>query len=233
MTVTCSTGETADTYSRYLRTTHWRVTRDRIRLTRVKCERCQEEAHLHVHHKTYERIGRELDSDLELLCRKCHRIAHSGPRLKTCPLPTVAKAIPARAFSASELDGAQESMKIIRISGCSEPHFLRDGTAHPCGIAKQMFGREFLGFVREDGTVSDCPWYYSFFSQGSPTQQRRLADTLVIVHWEKLMPLVSVERYDQWAAHAEQLGETMSQWIFSQLGEAVERQKKLAERGKG
>lgn len=33
---------------------------------------------LEVHHLNYERLGAELDEDLELLCKRCHTIEHRG-----------------------------------------------------------------------------------------------------------------------------------------------------------
>lgn len=40
------------------------------------CGRCGKKAWpLEMHHKTYERLGEELDSDLELLCPNCHKKA--------------------------------------------------------------------------------------------------------------------------------------------------------------
>lgn len=37
------------------------------------CERCKNSGlDLELHHLTYERLGEELDSDLQLLCRECH-----------------------------------------------------------------------------------------------------------------------------------------------------------------
>ena len=40
-----------------------------------KCERCGKKA-VHVHHKTYERIGYELPEDLMALCKSCHGKEH-------------------------------------------------------------------------------------------------------------------------------------------------------------
>jgi hypothetical protein len=65
-------------YADYLRSTHWLETRERI-LTRSGgvCERhkCKRRA-TQVHHKTYVRLGEELDSDLEALCVRCHQQEH-------------------------------------------------------------------------------------------------------------------------------------------------------------
>lgn len=55
----------------------WRRLRARrIRQARGRCEWCGWLAdRLELHHKTYERLGHERDSDLELLCPDCHRKA--------------------------------------------------------------------------------------------------------------------------------------------------------------
>jgi 5-methylcytosine-specific restriction endonuclease McrA len=43
-----------------------------IKLRGAKCERCGRAGDLELHHKTYERLGNERFSDLELLCNPCH-----------------------------------------------------------------------------------------------------------------------------------------------------------------
>jgi hypothetical protein len=43
-------------------------------VARRKCERCKlSTTDLALHHKSYERLGRESPSDLELLCPNCHK----------------------------------------------------------------------------------------------------------------------------------------------------------------
>jgi 5-methylcytosine-specific restriction endonuclease McrA len=60
-------------YHRHIRSARWRnMKRDMMRLRGKHCERCGEGEPLHLHHKTYERLGRELTTDLELLCCVCH-----------------------------------------------------------------------------------------------------------------------------------------------------------------
>ena len=60
-------------YLAYLRTPAWRQRRNRsLRLAGFKCERCGSKREFEVHHKSYERLGAELDSDLEVLCSSCH-----------------------------------------------------------------------------------------------------------------------------------------------------------------
>jgi choline dehydrogenase-like flavoprotein len=48
--------------------------KDILRL-RNRCEGCGTTHSLELHHKTYERLSRELLSDLELLCKSCHETA--------------------------------------------------------------------------------------------------------------------------------------------------------------
>jgi len=63
-------------YENHLRSDKWRELR-RLVWQRAKglCERCSEPG-AHVHHLTYERMGDELLSDLQLLCRRCHEEEH-------------------------------------------------------------------------------------------------------------------------------------------------------------
>jgi len=66
----------------YLRSHAWKVTREAaLRHAGNRCQVCNGSAHLHVHHRTYERLGREHPSDLTVLCRKCHAIFHGKGRL--------------------------------------------------------------------------------------------------------------------------------------------------------
>jgi hypothetical protein len=63
-------------YERHIRSSQWcNVKRDMIRLRGERCGHCGFRYELQLHHKTYERLGRELISDLELLCERCHKAA--------------------------------------------------------------------------------------------------------------------------------------------------------------
>jgi 5-methylcytosine-specific restriction endonuclease McrA len=68
-------------YQEYLASEHWRDTRRRkLRQAEYQCQECGcKGVRLHVHHLTYERLGREWDSDLKVLCENCHRDAHGSP----------------------------------------------------------------------------------------------------------------------------------------------------------
>jgi hypothetical protein len=72
-----------EVYIAYLDTPEWSAKR-RIALANAghRCQVCNaENCRLDVHHRTYERFGVELETDLIVLCRKCHKIFHAQGRL--------------------------------------------------------------------------------------------------------------------------------------------------------
>jgi len=70
-------------YEKYLLTARWRSTRNRaLKLAGYSCSRCQVTRDLQVHHLSYERLGDELDTDLEVLCRGCH-LGHHVNEIET------------------------------------------------------------------------------------------------------------------------------------------------------
>lgn len=68
-------------YDEYLKSKWWRQRRKQaLDKAKNRCERCGEvpDKPLHVHHKSYDRLGREKASDLEVVCYKCHHYEHEG-----------------------------------------------------------------------------------------------------------------------------------------------------------
>lgn len=69
-------------YVNYLKSEEWAsVRRRKLTDAEFKCQRCgfnpgTSKQKLEVHHKTYERLGKELMEDLEVLCDRCHRKEH-------------------------------------------------------------------------------------------------------------------------------------------------------------
>jgi len=64
-------------YKNYLLSTTWKNKKALvIKRASCKCEGCGESRPLEVHHKTYERIGMELLTDLSAYCERCHKLAH-------------------------------------------------------------------------------------------------------------------------------------------------------------
>lgn len=71
-----SLGYKKQRYQEYLKTDYWRRLKDKMRkLTHGRCEDCGEHESitaLELHHQCYDRIGKEEESDLRLICDECH-----------------------------------------------------------------------------------------------------------------------------------------------------------------
>lgn len=65
-------------YNLYLNSSEWRRRRNLVlRRANGICEGCLLPPAAHVHHKTYEHVGRELLFELVALCEDCHDLAHA------------------------------------------------------------------------------------------------------------------------------------------------------------
>lgn len=69
-------------YSEYLKTEGWQQRRVKA-LARAehRCQVCNSDKRLEIHHRTYERLGHERDADLIALCHDCHTLFHGDGRL--------------------------------------------------------------------------------------------------------------------------------------------------------
>ncbi|SRR6266487_3720552 len=69
-------------YEAYLQTSAWRKRRQQaLRHAHYRCQVCNDPKTLHVHHRTYERLGGEDPTDLIVLCAPCHVIFHTSGKL--------------------------------------------------------------------------------------------------------------------------------------------------------
>lgn len=65
-------------YGQYLDTPHWQKVRAlALRRAARHCQVCGARGQLDVHHNCYVRRGRELPSDVIVLCRACHDLYHA------------------------------------------------------------------------------------------------------------------------------------------------------------
>jgi hypothetical protein len=69
-------------YADYLETPEWFTVRmTALAVAGGRCEVCNTEAPLDVHHRTYDRLGEEVLEDLSVLCRECHERFHAHGQL--------------------------------------------------------------------------------------------------------------------------------------------------------
>jgi len=72
-----------DEYDKYLESEHWQAMRKRAVADQLQtlgsnfCAQCSaKNTELHVHHLTYERLKKEVLSDLTIICKQCHHKIH-------------------------------------------------------------------------------------------------------------------------------------------------------------
>lgn len=63
-------------YREYLKSPDWQKKRSKKRAKRDRCAVCGDTQHLDVHHLNYRNWTDVLLSDLRVLCRRCHTLAH-------------------------------------------------------------------------------------------------------------------------------------------------------------
>lgn len=64
-------------YYAYINGPVWKQRRASFLMRRgKKCEACGHTGIMEVHHRTYDRMGQERDSDLAVLCDPCHTVVH-------------------------------------------------------------------------------------------------------------------------------------------------------------
>ena len=62
-------------YQEYIQSDKWKFKRDLVLLFwQHRCSMCGRGVNLHVHHRTYKRLGNEQLNDLVVLCDRCHEI---------------------------------------------------------------------------------------------------------------------------------------------------------------
>lgn len=65
-------------YDDYIQSREWRKKAEAAKKRAgYRCQVCNGQDNLEAHHRTYERLGHEHDTDITVLCEKCHKKAHS------------------------------------------------------------------------------------------------------------------------------------------------------------
>lgn len=94
-------------YKEYLKTEHWQEVRElKLQSVNYKCQICNSNKELSIHHRSYENLYDEQNhlEDLTVLCKECHGLYHD--RLAKIPIR----------YSVERLDGLLERFK-IQVSG--------------------------------------------------------------------------------------------------------------------
>lgn len=94
-------------YKEYLKTEHWQEVRElKLQSVNYKCQICNSNKELNIHHRSYENLYDEQNhlEDLTVLCKECHGLYHD--RLAKIPIR----------YSVERLDGLLERFK-IQVSG--------------------------------------------------------------------------------------------------------------------
>lgn len=64
-------------YNVYLPSEHWQDRRIKaLEKANYTCQCCSSKKNLQVHHLTYKNVWHELDQDLKVVCRDCHKKIH-------------------------------------------------------------------------------------------------------------------------------------------------------------
>lgn len=62
-------------YYIYIKSPEWRARAEAAKeRAGYRCEVCNSRDRIEAHHRTYERLGNELDSDITVLCHDCHEL---------------------------------------------------------------------------------------------------------------------------------------------------------------
>lgn len=70
-------------YREYLQTDHWQEVRTRaLEASGHRCQLCNADSTIHIHHRTYERRGEEDPADVIALCADCHARFHNKMRVR-------------------------------------------------------------------------------------------------------------------------------------------------------
>lgn len=89
------TNEVCYDYKSYLKTEHWELKKkEYISVYKKECALCKSKKALHLHHKTYDNVGKEKLEDLVLLCKHCHNEVHNNEHEDEDMIKNVKRKIP-------------------------------------------------------------------------------------------------------------------------------------------
>lgn len=145
----------------YLSSTHWRVFRATTLAERKKCEKCGlsdkcslifYRSSLDLHHISYDNLGNEKPTDVQVLCRGCHELAEDSKNPDAHPsfsgYPGLVE------FNCPECD---EETGVILFYGPSERPKPRFWTR--CSCTEAEYGTCVTDHEQEDLSEENATWY--------------------------------------------------------------------------
>jgi hypothetical protein len=110
-------------YYAYIKSDAWKRRADAAKdRAGWRCQVCYSDGLLDAHHRTYDRLGNEMDSDITVLCRECHKLyefARKFEKRKSEKKPA-AEVAPVQAISAEEMAFKNRALRLWqRVSGQS------------------------------------------------------------------------------------------------------------------
>lgn len=120
------TGEYFDNYRDYIYSQHWADFRGQYFQTHERrCSKCgTTDGPIQLHHTTYDRLGREIDKDVEVLCRNCHRALHDEQK-QAAPKAKAKKKQPRKLAQRTNRSARARSKKIGDIKSIA--YSMKDG----------------------------------------------------------------------------------------------------------
>lgn len=124
----------------YLRSDHWRATRlAALERAGNRCQVCNADKRLDVHHRTYERIGNERPEDLTVLCRGCHELYHESRR-RTPKRSKPSRRVPQKRSAAETLKTLREVARGLNTQGEYTVRGIASIAELPVGLVGSLIG---------------------------------------------------------------------------------------------
>lgn len=107
-----------------------------------RCRSCgAKDKEIHLHHRTYERIGREDDSDLMPLCYSCHSILHFVQRALSLTVEVVTEAWIDSTNNCKEKKKIREALRSLSLKGFKAAwKALPEKSKEPLALLSSIFG---------------------------------------------------------------------------------------------
>jgi hypothetical protein len=150
-------------YLAYLNSPGWRRTRNEaLKRANYTCHRCGSRRDLNVHHRSYERLGLELPSDLEVLCFGCHN-EHHREEAKTNPLgiylKVVSEVLNQNAYAAvADISDAVKTLCAHRKIPV-EPRLIAKAISLACATRLKDEQKRTVATVEADGLINQSGLY--------------------------------------------------------------------------